>query len=262
MTPIAAFRCSKGAILCADSEVNYGGYAKSPENKITIFGSNRESVRAAITGAGDWESVQEVATHLKSRWTDILGGKDFDLALSQKVTEIYKRSHPEDWGGLTIIGVVWQLGKLARVLRAEDENGARDIYGFTCDGMGISLGRSLAGSFYQPDLSLPEGVSLASYLLYMADKYGPLCSGLGNIFTITDDGGMDSELEWDMQARREFFERLIPSLNSIFLHGPDRDMPSQEFEAEVDEFVESLKRLRKQIELDEYERGKKYGHFD
>jgi hypothetical protein len=263
VTAIAGFRYSSGVVLCADSELNYGTVVKTHINKISVFGDTSQGVRGALTGSGDWDDVQRVVQDIQKHWIEILDGQvTFDEVVGKKVEELYEQSSQDPNWTLAVIAVVWTAGGKACVIKADDRKGVKMVSDFACDGMGAAFGHYLAGSLHFPNMAKYYGICLASYILYMADAYAPFCGGLGNIFTLDDDGSPFMELEWDMEAQREFFKRFTYAIRPILLEGPSSDVPPDAFDNTVEEFVAQLRKLRKDVELDMYEKAKKYGHLD
>jgi 20S proteasome alpha/beta subunit len=260
MTAIAGFRCSSGVVLCADSELNYGMVKRDDAKKIRFYGNTGTPVRVALTGAGEWDEVLRIMEYIDSEWTSIHTGSDFVTKLADKVKEIYAQ-HPADWNNLVVLAAYWESAKRAKVSKFIS-SGAVPIPDFACEGMGLVLSHFLAGTLYTEGLSLRHGICLASYILYVADRFAPECGGLGDIFTLSDDGVPDFELPWDMQAMREFFERLPDALRPIILEGPDNKVSPSLYASALEICTSRLSTLRKEIELDTYERGRKYGHFD
>jgi 20S proteasome alpha/beta subunit len=260
MTAIAGFRCQNGVVICADSELNYG-LVKSYAKKIRGYGSTATAVRAALTGAGDWDDIQRTMGYVEDVWPQILAGADFVTTVADRIKEIYAQPHANDWNGVSLISAYWKAEAPAKIFKFTD-TGAVPVPTFVSDGMGIAFSQFLAGTLYDDGISLRHGVCLAAYILYAADKFASECGGLGDIFTLTDKGWMDFELEWDMQAMREFFERLPSALRPIILEAPDNNVSASQFSSALELFTDRLTKLRKQAQLDTYERGKKYGHLD
>lgn len=260
MTAIAGFRCNEGVILCADSELN-DGFVKTYANKIRMYGDKDTTVRAALTGAGEWDDIQRAMDYAEGAWPNVLDGLDFVANVESKVKEIYAQKHDKGWDGVSMIAAYWKKEPPAQVFKFTD-TGAVRIRTFACDGVGSTLSSFLAGTLYGDSLSLRHGICLAAYILYVADKFAPECGGLGNILTITDKGSMEEEMEWDMQAMREFFGRLPSVLQPIILEAPDNTVSPASFSEALQLFTGRLTKLRKQAEIHSYDRAEKYGHLD
>jgi len=199
--------------------------------------------------------------YTEAAWPSILDGSDFVATVEGKVKEIHEQKHSKGWDGVSVVAVYWKKEPPAQVFKFTDTGSVR-VHNFTCDGMGSVLGLFLAGTLHEDSMSLRQGVCLAAYILNVADKFGSLCGGLGNILTLTDQGCMDFEMDWDMQAMREFFERLPSALRPIILEAPDNSVSRASFSDALQLFIGRLTKLRKQAETHSYDRAEKYGHLD
>jgi hypothetical protein len=199
--------------------------------------------------------------YIESAWSSILDGSDFTATTENNVKEIYAQKHCKTWNGVSMLAAYWKKEPPAQVLRFT-ETGASRVPTFACEGMGLVLTHFLGGTFYEDAMTLRHGICLAAYILNVADKFAPGCGGLGSIVTITDKGDMEEEMQWDMQAMREFFKHLPKALMPIILEGPDNAVSPAVFSDALQLFVGRLLKLRKGLAIDSYDRAEKYGHMD
>jgi 20S proteasome alpha/beta subunit len=258
MTAIAGFRCTDGAILCADSELDYG-LVKRQVNKTRNYASIRTTACAAITGAGDWNDIVSVMDYVQSQWGEIEDGRSIGEVLATKVLELYERPHSDDWNPVVVLCIFGKRGSKAQIVHVSDR-GSIPVKDFACDGMGLVLSHYLGGTLYDESISLSEGLCLAAYILHVADQFAPSCGGLGNIVSINDSGSIDTELDWDIQVPREVYAQLIPAMRSVILGVANPSVARPTFNQRIAEFAKKLRNLRKLTELDTIKRMQRYGH--
>lgn len=180
MTTAAGFVFDGGLLLCADSQITYGGVSKTPGSKIAAYSLPHARVHLAFAIAGSIphaksgtrQIVNHVADHNARSMREVLDA--MQLGHQKAYRNVQGSANYQQDGSpeyILLIGA-WVEGEPARLFATHDDliNGVAD---FDCKGTGEYLFRYLIQAAYRTDLKLEEVVALVAHALEEIKSYDP-----------------------------------------------------------------------------------------
>jgi len=181
MTIAAAFCFDGGILLCADSQLTYGGVCKTKGQKVLSYDLHPTPVKIGFALAGDVHRAKHGIMHI-ARTVDALGtaatGSTVIDAIREAQQEAYQRvfKHPRflrgDGPDYSLLICLW-IESEGPGLFVTNEDVVTPVDDFDCKGSGYYLFRYLLQSMYKPDLSLQKIVVLAAHAFDEIKTYDP-----------------------------------------------------------------------------------------
>jgi len=187
------------------------------------------------------------ATHSPAQGDKIKTFQQVQEVMGGVIQKIYKKSIgalPQEQrldSGFTLLAAVG-IGGETRLFRIGDTR-VEPVYGFACAGIGAYLATYVAEGLYSPDMPLSRAIILASYIVYVAKEHVPGCGKTTSIITLSKS---QATFDWDQEiyACEGYFHSFDSSIKSLFLTCADTETPDASFDQRVEEFVQSLQRMR------------------
>jgi hypothetical protein len=248
MTIAAGFKCRDGVILCADSQITLN---QGKKYQAKIFGINK---RAGIylVYSGDVVFARELVDILQEALKERIGKSA--VTDVKKIYKDFRREHytklPKDEKTTASILITAREGN--RILLYYASSGHfMPVDTYEVLGIGQEYGEALFKPLYSKSLSCTEVGYIAIYGLWKVKTFVEGCGGVSHIREIPNEPGFLPKPRWlaetDMkriEADYEFFETAISPLIPVF---PDRQTDRAEFQAQLAQAVNALKKRRTQI---------------
>lgn len=251
MTLGAAIRCDKGVVLCADSQESVGDYQYPVEKLVTHWGPC-EAI--AIIGSGRAGLVDMIAEELVG---NLEGGydalSDYKRIVKGTLTELYKNEiaaypAPLEEKHVDLIVAVKPTDSPDGLLLLKCEGTAvSSIKWFEVIGAGRAVRYELESIYRRRFMTLRQGVVAAIHILRVASTALHIVGGTGSIATMTYDGRLAVEPEWNVAQTDSFLWGVRRRIGQIMLHVGDGTMSSEEFAKAVTEFTDEATRAHEQM---------------
>jgi 20S proteasome alpha/beta subunit len=265
MTIAAAFRFDGGLLLCADSQLTYGGVSKTPGQKVSAFALPHGHINMgfALAGsvsharAGIRNILKEIVEHKASTMGDALGR--LESAHERAYERVLRHPRYRDIGNgpdYWLLVSLWVRGQGAQLL-ATDDNTVNEVSQFECKGSGDYLFRYLLQAIYRPDLKLEQIVAGVAHALQEIKTYDPTV-GFNSEFMRTDDrtGDMSSIAGYDIGHVENFGRLLKSSMYDLLYAMADLRTSEEEVSKAKQLFQNNLANLRKRyLEDKNHRRG-------
>jgi 20S proteasome alpha/beta subunit len=251
MTLIAAFRCSEGVVLCADSQETVGD-VRVAVNKVAPDDAGEYQI--AIAGSGNGDLIDGFAYALKldvQSWPDGLDEKVVYGNLQTLLQEYYEHQvafYPVDSPGDTLnhflvcikpkkkpVIFLWELRGTAVVPVAD----------YTLLGVGASIYRHELKRLYKKKLSGLQAVLLGVHLFSLAKETSNYVGGQTDVIFVNHEGMWvhDPNDVRELERRMATFNEKIAEL---VLACPDTSIHRDEFKALLQSFEDQAIQLREQ----------------
>lgn len=256
MTIACGLRFSEGVLICADTEMSYGGELKAQATKIFIyeFESNGGS-RAIFTysGAAHYAKmmIQECEYILQRQPPEKMTRQGM---LDTIKNELYKFQHkhiykhpqyqmiggPDFW--LTV--ALWSPSDGLAVYESSDDAivEVTDSDMYACIGAGATLARYLLHSLMMhPYLKVADIATVATFVLAEVKAWIQGCGGGSELVVIRNDGELSGVGWFDISHIDPFSEVFQRSIKQLFVKACDLEEPDEEI-------TEQIKALGMQID--------------
>ena len=269
VTQIAAFKCPKSVVLCADSQETRGTF-KRRVSKIAVWPKAQpwKGGRIVFAGAGDAAFIDHLVSEM-SKAAQESGEPDLDrwekamrercLFVHEKFWKVYPKGTQPDTGIIFAISAPQGV----RLLKSDGPIIDR-IENYHVDGSSTELAPYLAEEMTHNGLTEKEATILSAYLLALSERYA---DGVGRPFHILilrqngeverlDHGEMDAIVDNASTLQREF--------NRIVLRAPDLTLRDLEISLDLDDFkawVKGLRELQKRFDDERYKNDRAHAEI-
>ena len=246
MTLIAAFKCSDGFVLCADSQETVGPYRVTRQK---IAPKDCGNFQLAIGGTGNGDVIDALVDRLetavaKSALTDVSGLPSLlrSEALDFQKHEAQGYSKKDRAVELIVSARSVSLG-VAETWRMIASR-ALPVDKFSLVGWGIPVYEHTVQRLYRPALTIPQALILGLYVFALAGKTSNYIGGPTTV-VIGKPNGLwlvaPDEIS-DLAAR---VEKLSAHVDRLLLLAPDISITTQKFKEELDAFEKTAIDVRK-----------------
>jgi 20S proteasome alpha/beta subunit len=246
MTYIAAFQCREGIVMCADTQETYGDH-KSYVEKLVPTDS---STPLAIGGAGVDEPIEALTQEITERiWNACPDTKE-------QVVKIIKESIAEVWDKDMVISAAPKQYRTTELLVGvkpwKDDfcilrvKGKRVYFAPRHGGIigyGTQPNYAILRRLYRNDLSLSQGVLLATYLVAHSKAHD---DGVGfdtRIVVIRENGAWQENVDFISGIEKKFVQ-VHSAIDRLLLASPDLTMTEFQFSRELNDFKNAALSLR------------------
>jgi 20S proteasome alpha/beta subunit len=253
VTVVAGFRCSKGVVLCADTQETIG-VAKRHVPKLRfeehtgtvsrIYGSD---LGVAFCGATDNGAFVDKLIDLA--WVAARGKPDIDgvcRAIEKSIEDTYRH-----------FGKIYQVGYMpsAELIYGIKMNGESRLFNalgpainvkdeYCTGGLGTYMADFLAARMYTTGLTVQQCVILAAYILFQTKEHVDGCGGKSHIAVLREDGPSGLVDLQRVEAITENLLRADAELGSLLLASSNLDLSDTEFREEADSAYRFLEIFR------------------
>jgi 20S proteasome alpha/beta subunit len=247
MTIAAGFGLREGILLCSDTQ--YTGDMKIQDHK--IFGGDFGPGKIAITFAGPENygkfAIQECMDAIGSKSDKSLRGVISAIRTTVKrIYEEYIDSRPEperyDARFRLIIGLWHEVSGL-HLLSSNSVIVKRET-SWTCIGTGEYLARYLAEPVYNPLMTIPSAIVMATQMLSAIKKHDANCGGYSEITILKSDGTIQQDLGWNIAQAEKYLARYEKNVQDLRMYLASMDEDEDFFNRRVDSFGAALKKMR------------------
>ncbi len=250
VTTAIGFQCTDGIVLAADSEFTYSSNLKIEDSKFIKYEQPELSV--LITGsAQNWNYLAMTAQKISQRIPQEASNnlQDVQDLIEAIIRDVYQNSisllPPGAADFDMLIAARTPNGELG-LLHADGPSITR-VNGFECVGTGLALGKYLGDVLFDREITLQQGVFLASYILRLAKKYVPYVGGHSNIFVVKENGQIDRAFVEYVSALESLFAEFDALVRSVLIAIPDYTITERGLNGILDNFHHETLNLRKKF---------------
>lgn len=268
MTIAAGLKFDNGVLLCADSQLSYGGISKTPGHKLMSADLAPLQVQLGFAFAGDVPKAKTAMRNIINGCMEVaqdcgdgLTGELLFDAIEEAQRKTYQTvfKHPKYLRGdgpdywLLICG--W-LKKEGVALFVTDEDAVTPVEEFDCKGTGEYLFRYLVQSMYLPDLEIQKVVVLATHALEEIKQYDPNV-GFNSEFMIFDstNSRFSGIAGYDIHHVEQFGHILRRSMYELLYRIADLRESEESIQRAKQFFQDNLTNLRRSYAEDKKERN-------
>jgi hypothetical protein len=249
MTLIAAFKCSDGILLCADSQETIGDH-RVARLKIRPFNLG-DRFEVAMGGSGDGDTLDAFVQSIKDEWqeSDANDIESFGVFLRKRLQGFLDTEMPlipEDRRDIKFligarcaapVGIAAWETKATRLLPV-----STDAVLIGCD---YTVYERPAQRHHKPTSSISRTIPLAMYIFALAEDTSNYVRFPVTIVALTEDHPIYVEYEWAVEHFREKTEVFTAALESMLLVCADATVRSDDFDKKFKEFADTILQLRK-----------------
>jgi hypothetical protein len=254
MTLIAAFQCSDGAVICADSQETQGRYRMSVEKLVPFTSGN---FQVAMAGSGNSGELIDAFTQ---RIEDNLAGSgiteisEFRTFLQKEMLDFSKNeavavARPKDRSMSFIVGATSLVSQApAFGLWKTSASRIKPFDRYALIGWELPLYEHEARRLYpksSPSLPINQAMFIGLRLLMIAQNTSNEVHGPFTVLVIRNGcmGVVDEEWVATLQDRLEVFDGQF---RNLLLSCPDTSISSKRFNETLKEFEGTILHLRKE----------------
>lgn len=261
MTIAAAFYCTDGLVLCADTQETIIGYAKVNTQKMSQLETPFFTV--VFTGAGDSGLIDMTVQLMEQALTlnkQLSGAWEIEETLRESLVSTFNR-HVAPWSQFAeaerpitpdlLIGLQFPA---ATLLYRAGGTTLRRVYESQCVGTGVVLAKSIMAKMFQPGFSIAQGWLIALYTLYQAKTWVDGCGGNSDIVLLSNRDRKITRIPTsDITEMEQHFSAFDVYMRPVFLSAADRNVPHDQFEEQIKRFRFGMLNLRgKFMEFEEF----------
>jgi 20S proteasome alpha/beta subunit len=223
MTVAAGFKFDRGVLLCADSQISYGGVSKTQGQKVGAFRLS-EAVQIGMAFAG---SVSQAKVGLRdvmesARDCGSEAAADILTAMQSAHAASYQRVFRHPKYGQEDGPDYWLIFGLRTpnegvTLYSTEEDSLTPVESHVCEGSGTYLFRYLVDSIYRPEMSIEKVGTLAAFALEEVKSYDPNVGFNSEFLVLTHEGMCSNIAGYDIghvetfgrEFKRNMYELLL-----------------------------------------------------
>jgi 20S proteasome alpha/beta subunit len=253
MTIAAAFRCSDGVVLCADSQmtaVNDG----MKYNAQKLFSYSTENVDSVFAFAGA-ETFSKMCIERLSKVVEVSNPSTIEVNLRNEALAIHQEYAPQALAtnpaeyDLNVFLAVRFYQNRASLFHIEGPAVSPPISTYDCIGIGRTVARQSINLFHKNGLSLWEAVRVAVYCLKQTKEHIEACGGPSQVIALWDDSKDEfvSASPYTFEGNdileiERGFTTLFDALRPVFLSFNDTYPHDTEFDKHLKTAAKVLKR--------------------
>lgn len=260
VTVLAGFRCSRGLVLCADTQETVGVAKRHvPKLRFEEFsGATRvlsgSDLAVAFCGATNNGAFVDKLVDLA--WTAAQqAGNDIDSvcgAVENSIEETYRH-----------FGTIYQPGYLpdAELIYGVKMSGQSRLFNalgpavnekdeYCTGGVGTYMADFLAARMYSVGLTVQQCVILAAYILFQTKEHVDGCGGKSHIAILREDGPSGLVDAQRIEAITENVQKADVHLGNLLLASSDLDIGDKDFSENANQVFAVLEMFREEQRKD------------
>ena len=270
MTIACGLKFSEGVLVCADTEMTYGGELKARASKIFAyeFESNGGS-RAVFTysGAAHYAkmAIQECERVLSQRPDEEMTRLGMLNTVGNHLYEFHHRhiyphpfSHTVGGPDFSLIVALWSRHDGLGLYETSDEAIVEvvDDDMHACTGAGETLARYLLHSvMMHPHLSLVDISTVATFVLAEVKSWVPGCGGGSELLCFGKKGELSGVGWFDISHVDPFSQAFQQSMKQLFLRACDLEQSDEEIAEHISMLSMQIEALRNHCKSEHQREG-------
>jgi hypothetical protein len=252
MTLIAAFKCSEGYVICADSEIKVTDEAgnKSHVSRQKLLPLTLGGIEVAIAGAGDGDLIEAFVARLekKLKGTSVVQLDSLRQLIGEEIKTFAKekRISPRripDY--LRFLVAVHSRGIGSDVWKVITGDPI-DVSRYALVGYDDSRYDYAAKNLYRPDMPISQGVFLGLYIMWLAEQT-IACVKAPITVAIVKNGGIFFENQAKLDSINHKIRLFTAAFESQFLACSDTGLQNQDFANHLLEFGKTVVQFRQEF---------------
>lgn len=252
MTIAAAFCCSDGVVLCADSQYTYPETLKYQESKLRMGPDLKCHPFFAFCGDMDYQkqciaNFRAALSRAEREQVDVTIALE-TAALKMHTTYYEAYSDPsEKLSASMFASVLTDQGRLVFKIVGPKVTQVEELEFM---GSGGYLARALADSFWEPFRFMYRTVFACTFILSDVKEYVDGCGGDSHIACLGHDGSetffseIDSSLGWPIKGIEKHYQTWKQRLGALLMDSQDCLVTQDSFQAKVTKLCNSLVKER------------------
>src|ERR1700678_181282 len=260
LTIAAAFPCTDGVVICADTQEIIPGYVRTDSEKMMVIQGPHFNV--AFTGAGDSDLIEMTVQEMDIQLTKTKASAEWDIrnALKAALLDVFNNHIlpdpdilPEDRPELLI---ALQYDAATLLYKTLGTRFVR-LHSPACVGRGIVLAKSLTAQLFKKDMPLRLGGIVALYVLRQTKRWVDGCGGNSDVLLLSNqDRSVVRISTEEVQTVEKHFDEFNEYIRPLLLATSDRETTDVTFKELMRQFGIEMLGLRSRFfdDFEEYSR--------